>query len=130
MDGGELGNVDESDGPAGYSFGTAERTEALGTFAFYGYWCADGSGQPLLDFGLTGGDFGAFGNDGHVDIDNRTAKVVQLTECFGKQHHAVGTRERRVGIGKQLTDITEPCRTQDRIDAGMCDHIGIRMAMQ
>ena len=47
-----------------------------------------------------------------------------------QQFDRVGPLQRRIGVGKHLADIAEPCSPQDRVAADMRDDVGVAVPRQ
>lgn len=86
--------------------------------------------DALPNCGVMGKEFRLLGEHNAVQVDNTKSCIVDLT--VGQLEHfcRIPIPIRRIGIGKQLADITLAGRTQQRVGNGVQQHVGIAMAQQ
>ena len=65
-----------------------------------------------------------------VDVACRPARARQHTANLLQQRNAVRALVSGVGVGEQLSDITQRSRAQQRVHHRMRQHIRVRMAKQ
>ena len=91
---------------------------------------AQGMGQVGTHGIAVRGDLRLLAGNGAVGIDKLKAQLARIVHYAGKQHHRVGTLVGGVGVGEQLSDITQRGRAQQRVHHRMRQHIRVRMAKQ
>lgn len=86
--------------------------------------------EALADARFPGDESGAFRVNGAVEVDDFP---LILLECFQdglQQLSGVGVQEGGTGIWKPFTDITKTCCSEECIDDGMDQDIGIAVTIE
>ena len=75
-------------------------------------------------------EFGLFGADGDVAVDQAVAVVIEQRHNVLEQQAAVDALVARVGVRKMVADITQRCGTQQGVAQGMYSDIGVAVSQQ
>ncbi len=109
---------------------SSERANPFGSFALHGHRGTDRVGESLLHLVATRRQLGAIKNDGAVGIDRLPARRSNVGDSTSEQIDTVGARERRIGVGKVLSDVSKARRTQQRIGNGVGNDVSVGVASE
>ena len=84
-------------------------------------------GQVLAHLIAERRELGSLRRNDAIDIDDIETEFAHVVRDVRQQHHGIGARIRRVGIGEQLADIARTRSTEQRVRNGMRKHVGIGM---
>lgn len=88
------------------------------------------TGQVLAHLIAERRELGGLRRNNAIDIDDIETEFAHVVRNARQQHHGIGTRIRRVGIGEQFADIARTRSTEQRVGNGMRKHVGIGMSQK
>ena len=84
-------------------------------------------GQVLAHLIAERRELGGLRRNNAIDIDDIETEFAHVVRNARQQHHGIGARIRRVGIGEQFADIARTRSAEQRVGDGMRKHVGIGM---
>ena len=125
--------ADQSDGPRLHAVPQAHGAEFFSGFGLHIHLThgqAQGLGDALAHEGNVRCHARGLGHDGRVDVANLIARLRQALAHVAQQHQRVGPPVLGIGVGEMAANVAQGRCTEQRIDDGMQQHIGIGVAEQ
>ena len=116
-----------------HHLGAADLTDAFARFGLQSDLCWR-NGQQFRDASpyceVMGNEFRLLGEHNAVQVDNTKSSVLHLAVRQLQHFCGIPVPVRRIGIRKQLANITLSSGTQQRVCHGMQQHVGVTMSQQ
>jgi len=87
-------------------------------------------GKPIAHGRRCGAMRGALGDDRGVDVHDGEPGIVEHRRDAPDEVERVGVPPRLLGVGKVLADVAQAGRPQQRVDDGVGEDVGVRMAVE